>query len=487
MRSLLVSTLLLFALSPAVRGDGIPLPVDDALTVQKVTLNLRDGRVEILIDPSAEPRLVIEDLERGDATEGFVTLDQQKDTLNITQPHGESNVAPRLSVRITARPGSNFTVGGERLEVTVEGRAEPPQESKSDAKMFDEAAIAPAAAQLRIAAENSDVRLSGVTGASLAGRGTRYTIEECSGPVLVELDGTTLSVSRHRGLVRFKGEDGDVEVEELDGALRFQAEGGSLLVNGGTGTIQGDGLDTSIVVEAWQGTVQLSGESSRVEVRRSGNDSALVNVRSERSDVVVEDLPGGLSAEVTSGSLAARRMEGRARVTAKDGAQVEIEGVKDTVDLTIDQATVAKVKQTGRALKVKSEQSSFTAEGFEELEVKAVGGSIAASGARGKVEVKATDAEVDLDLSAARGFNPQITLDGRSVGKLRMPSPCTVWVTEGEDPGAAPPSITTGGCELAARGMNRQQIVRQSVRAGTTYVDAKVTDSATLHVTASGP
>lgn len=487
MRPLLLSFLLLCALAPLARGEGLPLPVDDELEVKKVSLNLRDGRVEILIDPSASPRLVVEDLARGDATEGFVTVDRQKDLLTITQPHGDETVAPRLFVKITAAPGFNLTVNGESLEVTVEGRADPPEPSKADSALFDEAAIAPAAAQLRIAAEDSDVRLTGVTGASLAGRGTRYTIEECSGPVLAELDGTRLSVSRHRGLVRFKGEDGDVEVEELDGALRFQLEGGTLQVSGGKGSIQGEGESSTLLVEAWQGTVQLSGISSRVEVRRSGNDSALVNLRSERSDLVVEDLPGGLSAELIAGSLAARRLTGRARVNAKDGAQVELEGIKDTVDLTLDQATVATVKQVVRTLKVKAEQSSLAAEGFEELEARLVGGSLTASGARGKVDVKATDAEIDLDLSGARGFNPSLTLDGRSSGRLVMPSPCTVWVTEGEEPGAAPPAITASGCELTARGTNRQQMARQAVRAGTTYVDAKVTDTARLAVSASGP
>ena len=470
---------------PVARGEGVELPVDAELDTNKVSIQLRSGRIEVVLDPAEEPQLQIEDLERGVDTEGFVTIDRAENTLTITQPHGEESVAPRLSIRITARPGLVLTINGESLDVTVEGRVEPdPAKSPNEAAMFDEAAIAPAAAQLRITVDDSDVRITRATGASLGGRGSRFTVEECSGPVIADLISSRLAANRHHGLVRFKGDGADVEVSELDGALRFTMDGGTLTVSGGRGTMQGEAVSANVALEGWQGTVQLSGVSSRLEARRSGPENALLFFRGESTDVIVEDLPGGLSAEIQGGSLSAKGLTGRAKVIARDGAEVEIEGVKDALDLTLEDSSNAKVKAIGRGTTLKLDQSAFAAEGLDTFDAKASGGKISVGGVTGKAELKANDTDIDLRV-LTRGMHPQVTLDGRAAMRLVLPSPCLV-MTEGvEESGAPPPGISASGCEIAPKGTSRLQATRSSVRAGTTYVEAKVSGNAQLAVSAT--
>ncbi len=475
---------LLLAL-PAARGEGVELPVDAELDTTKLTIQIRSGRIEVVLDPEEEPQLLIEDLEHGAATEGFVTLERADNVLTITQPHGEESVAPRLAIKIIARPGLVLTINGESLEVTVEGRVEAdPAKAPAAGAMFDEAAIAPAAAQLRIAVDDSDVRVSRASGASLAGRGSRFTFEDCSGPLLAELNSARLVASRHHGLVRFKGDGGDVEVAELDGALRFTMDGGTLTVNGGRGSLQGEAESANVALEGWQGTVQLSGVSARLEARRSGTENALLFFKGESSEVIVEELPGGLSAELQGGSLSVKGLTGRAKVVARDGAEVEIEGVKDALDLTLEESSNAKVKSIGRGTTLKLDQSAFSAEGLDTFDAKANGGKIAVGGVTGKAELKATDTEIDLRV-LTRGMHPQLTLDGRAAMRLVLPSPCMV-MTEGVDEsGAPPPGVSASGCEIAPKGTSRMQATRSAVRAGTTYAEAKLSGDAKLTVSAA--
>jgi len=470
---------------PAARGDGVELPVDAELDATKVAIQIRRGRIEVVLDPREEPQLLIEDLERGPDTEGFVTIERADNVLAITQPHGEESVAPRLGIRITARPGLVLTINGESLDVSIEGRVEPdPNQPRNESAMFDEAAIAPAAAQLRITVDDSDVRIQRASGATLGGRGSRFTVEECSGPLIAELNSARLAVSRHHGLVRIKGDGGDADVSELDGALRFTMDGGTLTVNGGRGSIQGETASANVALEGWQGTVQLAGVSSRFEARRSGPENGLVVFRGESTEVIVEELPGGLSAEIEGGSLTAKGLAGRARVIARDGAEVEIEGVKDALDLTLEDSSSAKVKAIARGTTLKLDQSAFAAEGLGEFDAKASGGKIAVGGVTGKVELKATDTDIDLRVMT-KGMHPQLTLGGRAEARLVVPSPCAV-MTEGVDEsGAPPPGISASGCEIVPKGSTRQQAARGAVRAGTTYVEAKVSDGAQLTVSAT--
>ncbi len=480
-----LAVLFLLLALPAARGEGVELPVDAELDTNKVTIQLRSGRIEVVLDPAEEPQLLIEDLEQGADTEGFVTIERAENALTITQPHGDQSVAPRLAIKIIARPGLSLTINGESLEVTVEGRVEPdPAKAPAEGAMFDEAAIAPAAAQLRIAVDDSDVRVTRASGASLAGRGSRFTFEDCSGPLLAELNSARLAVSRHHGLVRFKGDGGDVEVGELDGALRFTMDGGTLTVNGGRGTVQGEAQNANVALEGWQGTVQLSGVSARLEARRSGTENALLFFKGESTEVIVEELPGGLSAEIHGGSLSAKGLTGRAKVVARDGAEVEIEGVKDALELTLEESSNAKVKAIGRGTTLKLDQSAFSSEGLDGFEAKANGGRISVGGVTGKAELKATDTEIDLRV-LTRGMHPQLTLDGRAAMRLVLPSPCLV-MTEGVDEsGAPPPGVSATGCEIAPKGTSRMQATRSAVRAGTTYVEAKVSGDAKLTVSAA--
>ena len=470
---------------PTARGEGVELPVDAELDTNKVTIQIRGGRIEVVLDPAEEPQLLIEDLERGDATEGFVTIERADNVLSITQPHGEESVAPRLGIRITARPGLVLTINGESLDVSIEGRVEPdPNQPRNESAMFDEAAIAPAAAQLRITVDDSDVRIQRASGATLGGRGSRFTVEECSGPLIAELNSARLAVSRHHGLLRFKGKGGDVEASELDGALRFTMDGGTLTVNGGRGTLQGEAEGATVALEGWQGTVQLSGISARLEARHSGPENALLFFRGESTEVIVEELPGGLSAELVGGSLSAKGLGGRAKVQARDGAEVEVEGVKDALDLVLEESSNAKVKAIGRGTTLKLDQSSFAAESLGDFEAKANGGKIAVGAIAGKAELKATDTEVELRV-LTKGMHPQLTLDGRASVRLVLPSPCLV-MTEGVDEsGAPPPGVSASGCEIAPKGTSRLQATRSAVRAGTTWVEAKLSGDAQLAVSAT--
>jgi virulence-associated protein VagC len=470
---------------PAARGEGIELPVDAELDTAKVTIQIRSGRIEVVLDPAEEPQLLIEDLERGADTEGFVTIDRAENGLTISQPHGDESVAPRLAIRITARPGLVLTIDGESLDVTIDGRIEPdPAKALNEGTMFDEAVIAPAVAQLRITVDDSDVRITRVTGATLGGYGSRFTVEECSGPVIAELESARLVASRHHGLLRFKSDGGDADVSELDGALRFKMDGGTLTVNGGRGSLQGDAVGANVALEGWQGTVQLSGVSSRLEVRRSGPENTLLLLRGESTEVIAEELPGGLSAELQGGSLLAKGLGGRARVVARDGAEVEIEGVKDALDLTLEEASNAKVKAIARGTTLKLDQSAFAAEGLGEFDARANGGKIAVGGVTGKADLKATDTEVELRV-LTRGMHPMLTLDGRAVARLVLPSPCLVMTEEVDESGAPPPGVSASGCEIAPKGARGPQAARPAVRAGTTYVEANVSGDARLTVSAA--
>ena len=76
-------------------------------------------------------------------------------------------------------------------------------------------------------------------------------------------------------------------------------------------------------------------------------------------------------------------------------------------------------------------------------------------------------------------------LDGEAVARLVLPSPCAVFVEGVDDSGAPPPGVSANGCEIAPKGTSRLQATRSAVRAGTTYVEAKVSGEAQLAVSAA--
>ncbi|MBP7145899.1 MAG: hypothetical protein KBD01_00030 [Acidobacteria bacterium] len=440
----------LLAASLPAFAEPVELPVDMEVEAQRISMSLRGGRVDVLVDPDAEPGLTVKDLVRGEESGGFVLIEQDGASLTVGQPHGDEVTAPRLAVELVIGPGQVLELSGEDLSVTVEGLAPPPAAPPREAGEAGSALAAPAPIPgIRLDLVHSIVRVSAVGGLNLKANDTAVQAERLRGLVQAELEGGRLALDDQEGPVHLRGSNADVTLAQAIGDVEFALEGGNLSIAAGAGSCKGRSRSTLVRIEGWQGGVTLDGELNQVEVRESGAPEAQLSVSGERNDVLVEQFRGAVTAQVTGGSLRATDIGVRVRVEATEGAQVRVERVKEGAEVRSSERATLTVNDVGQRLWAVVRDGSLDAEGMAELELRADSAVVNVRSITGRARVQATDTQLGLDLSASR-VHPDVKLGGSTQASIVMPAPCVVRVSEPEMAG----QVTVSGCELSD-GSNR--------------------------------
>ena len=122
MRYSLQCLILALAFPLAAHGDALPLPVSTALDCKSLDLDLRGGRVDVVIDPDAEePSLEATDYVDSNAARGFVVLEPGANgALHVGQAYGEDALAPRVLIKLVLHPDQQLTIRGSDLAISIE-------------------------------------------------------------------------------------------------------------------------------------------------------------------------------------------------------------------------------------------------------------------------------------------------------------------------------------------------------------------------------
>ena len=432
---LLVGAATLLAATSA-RADSIALllPVERATEEQVVVLSLRESRVDVLIDPAAEPVLRIDDLLRGDESSGFVLLEPDDKTLRVGQPHGQEDVAPRLVVQLVLRPDQRFELQGTDVDVTirsavVEAASEVAEEASPNhiSAGTPRQSIRPGRGNhlIDLQMDGGTVELDGVSRAQVTATGTQVNGSQTRGPIDLAVRSGEIDVSDHRGPLLLTAERTSVELRNLQGAMSAHVTGASVAVYGGEGKLVGDGEDGEFLVQSWSGPIDFRGELHRIDVLGSGTASKTLTVSGADLDVSVSDFAGAVTADLSGGSLDVRNLGGRAKIKARLGTRVRLENIQDTIDFRAESSTDCIVQKIGRSFQARIEDSRLDARDLRQVRISALRSFVYLEDVQGTADITLTDAEGELDLSGSRAAS-KISLQGASEASVVLPEPCAV-------------------------------------------------------------
>lgn len=431
----------------ASHADALPLPVSTALDCTSLDIDLRGGRVDVVIDPDAEePSLEATDYVDSSAARGFVVLEAGANgALHVGQAYGEDAVAPRVLIKLVLRPDQRLTIRGSDLAISIEdlrglGRDGDPTASKP----VPVASGTPDA--LTLSPNDSDVHLTGTGAVTLAGQRTRYRLERTHDQVRAQLKRGSLESAFHRGNIDLTASDTDLRVTSFIGLLAARQDGGAVVVQESTGT-----LDLSIdapnacEVSGFAGAISLNVKRGAARLERSGSAESITNVISTQVDLEIEDLAGRLSLQLTEGSLKLRRAQGSVTIAAQGNATLELSELLDILELRTQAGVDSTVHGVEKRFTARIRDGKLKAETLADIDLVTNNAQAWIQEVSAASRIDLTDSESDLDISSAQGF-PTIKLLGDSRTKLVLRDPCMVRVDGDVD--ELRNQLQVDGCEL---------------------------------------
>ncbi len=484
-------------------AEPVELPLSADLTAKRIAVDLRGGRVEVSIDPYATPQLKVTDLNQSSNDEGYVHLEQSENGLVVGQLLGGEKIAPPLLVRLVVPPDVAVSLSGDHLQISIERIAAPrralagalpgssdsgdspdPRDADADSSPGAEsrtpggAASAGASPLIRIDARNSVVRVVGA-GASLKGLETHFEVVRGSGVLFAALTGGDLQVHGFAGLLDLSGVRAEINLSGAAGAVKFKLDGGGLKLADGAGAVSGSAARASITADRWRGALDLRGEDAQVELHDVHTDGGTVVLAGPRTDFLVEQIGGDVSAELENSQLTLNQAAGSAVVRAGLDSEVSITGVSGDAEVTLTGESRAQVRGVERTLRADVEYSALDAENFGGLHLTAARSKVNGRRIAGRVDVMAADSDLELDLVGASS-HPSFDLSGSTTARITLPSPCLVRV-EG-DLAATADRLTVAGCELQQASRVQPAPPRRDESAGPLVASAKLDDAAVLRV-----
>ncbi|MFN7964874.1 MAG: hypothetical protein U0V87_04190 [Acidobacteriota bacterium] len=472
-RPLLILLLLLLSPTRAL-ADALPLPISTVLDFNSVEIELRGGRVDVVIDPNVEePSLEATDYVDSTAARGFLVLEPGANgALHIGQAYGEDAVAPRVLLKLVLRPDQLLAIKGSDLAISIEDlRGLDTDDTATDATKPRSASTGSTDA-LNLMPNDSDVHLAGVGSATLSGQRTRYRLERTHGQVRAQLKRGSLESTSHRGNIDVSGSDAEVRVTSLIGLLATHQDGGSVVVRDGSGTLE-LAIDAPNVCEisGFAGAVSLNVKHGAARLERSGTTELFVSLLGTQTDVEIEDLPGRLNLQLTDGGLKLRGVQGPVTVAAEGTATLELRELLDGLELRTQAGVESTVHGVQKRFTARVRDGKLKAEAIGDIDLVANNAQVSIQEITVATRLDVVDSDADLDLSGAQGF-PTVKSMGRSRTRLVLRDPCLVRL-DGEIE-ALRDQLQVDGCELiggrdAAPSMQRRvnaqppQIITASV------------------------
>ncbi|UCF67169.1 MAG: hypothetical protein JSV80_15540 [Acidobacteriota bacterium] len=469
-----------------VRADLEELPYELALRTDRVELELRDGRVDVIIDPLAESGLRVNDLLSGEETTGFVLIDEREEGLVIGQPHGGEKVAPRLLVEIVTNDDISVEIRGSGLNVVIDDRRE--EAPSSDGEHDEEAASrrhsrssARGHEQFLIEVEKSDVVLRRVRGARLEGSDNSAHLEQTTGSVEMALADSSLFVDSHRGRLDLAIQDSDVQIDGAATRIEVRLTDSQLSIADGVGELEVDATNSDVFLERWQGNAHISGQMARVDLVECGAASDRFYLGGTRHELNVAGYAGALTVVLRDGAVNGQRLHGPANLTL-DAGSINLEELHDAVGLRLREGVQARLEGARRKVDGTLEESRLDLRDVREVNLNMNRAELYAVEMSGKTRIKATDSDVEVDLRGNR-TRSELIVESGTRARISMSEPCTVRLEGKLDD--LEDQVLNSGCELAASDDKRRPTIRARRGGAPTVLNVRLDEDATLEVSAS--
>ncbi len=431
----------------AAHADALPLPVSTALDCKSLDLDLRGGRVDVVIDPDAEePSLEATDYVDSNAARGFVVLEPGANgTLHVGQAYGEDAVAPRVLIKLVLHPDQQLTIRGSDLAISIEDlRGLGRDDDASASKPITVASGSPDA--LTLSPNDSDVHLVGVGAVTLGGQRTRYRLERTHGQVRAQLKRGSIESAFHRGNIDLTASDTDLRVTSFSGLLATRQDGGAAVVQEGSGSLDiAIDAPNACEVSGFVGAISINVKHGAARIERSGSAESVINLIATQVDLEIEELTGRLNLQLADGSLKLRQAHGSVTVAAQGNATLELSELLDILELRTQDGVDSKVHGVQKRFTARIRDGKLKAETLADIDLVTNNAQVWVQEVSAASRIDLTDTESELDISSAQGF-PTIKLLGGSRTRMVLRDPCMVRIDGDLD--ALRNQLQVDGCEL---------------------------------------
>jgi hypothetical protein len=435
------------------RAEAVPIPLERRpLTASGIELDFHAGRVEISVDRLEEPYLEIGAMGEVDDV-AVVLVNEENGALKVVQPHGAERRTPSLRVRLVLDPSQRLVVNGRGLDVSVIDRREELGEgvwSQLDEEIVMDRAKAMrpggTASRYRFEVEDASLTLDGLTGAQVSGQGNRVLLTRCRGPFVFDVEETETEIEDHWGSLYLRGRDSGFTLDVVDGNADLSLEASDLIVMEGRGRISGTLNGGGVNLTRWRGPVSLDGEEMRVTASQLLSEEHFLTVSGTASQLFVEELAGALRASLDGGRLEARDIKGRALLSGRAAADLQLSQAGDTVDVSLSDGSFARVERLEGRLEADVSGSELTAENVSDVELRGRDAVVSLSDLSGSLDAEMT--ATLFDAWTASRSSPRLSFAGESEVRLGVPTPCRVKLEGGAGRGGPPPWLSAGPCEL---------------------------------------
>ena len=264
---------------------------------------------------------------------------------------------------------------------------------------------------------------------------------------------------------------------DFQGVLAPRLQGGSLEVQDGSGGCTAFAQDATLRFTGWAGALRFHGRNGTVEARGTGGARAPWRIEGTDLQVILDDVGGGVVANLDGGGFRGSDLGGRLQAVAKNGARLDLADLAAGVQLSLSDGAEARVRGVGGELRAELEDAALDADGVFRLVLTAVRSRATVRGIERLARLEATDADLDLDLSALV-HSPSLQLRGASRATVLLPTPCLV---RPQGPSAMlDDRIRITGCDLLLPGQrmrDREALIRYGDRRLTTLTPLLSEDS----------
>ncbi len=498
-----------FADSPSVEtpaGEQVELPFETALDGETIRLELRHATIDILQDPEAEASLSVGWLTPGEASDERVDVRVKGGLLQLSRGGSTTPTEPRWLVEMVVAPEQFVEIVGVDLDVLIEAAANEDEGSSAEEEQADgylddekygekynqeeggkgdekEAKTRPGRDGLDsvdeptvdLHLEQSNVHLVGLEGAIVDTFESYLRADRTTGILRLRMQGGSAEIVGHRGPMELSAHQAEIWLEEPESKLTFSLEGGTLNSTGGEGRIEGKVRDAFVRFEGWTGPNTLEASEASLEVISA--TEANLQISGAHLAVVVENIQGQVETRLLGGTLTGRDLVGHVKITARSDAEVELEGIKGPVSLSLESGAGVKIIDAEGIVQGNVHDARLDVDGASYLKLSGLRAEVSLSRLDRIQQLELTDSRLEADLSGLR-HDPLLTLRGTSEASVQIEAPCGVKLEKtSEDPLAR---VDVSGCMMhgqsqgrvvfGRRGLegNRQMMLKLALSPGST-------------------
>ncbi len=463
------------------------LPFETVLEGESIRLELRNANLDIVLDADAEASLEVRLLTPGEHSEELLDVQVRNGSIQLARRGQTTVTEARWLVELVVSPEQFVDIVGVDLDVLVEASVEASAndeqeltdrelEFQSDSKSEDEEdkekeSLKAEGRQpqegvseddtptLGLQVDQSSINLVGVDGVDLDAIESFIHTSGTSGVLRLTIRGGSAEILRHQGPLDISSDKAEVWIEEPEAKIGLELEGGTFNLIGGAGQSKGKVRDAFVRFEGWRGSTLFEASDATLEL--VSVKEANVQVSGPALEVVVEDIEGMVEANLLGGRLTGRTLGSSAKITARGGAEVEINTIRGSLRLSLEGDAAATITDVGGILQGNIQDSRLEVEGVRQLEFHGLRAEVRLARMERIRLIEATDSRLDIDLSGLR-HDPLLTLQGASEASVRIEAPCGVKMEKSGQAQFA--QVDVSGCLMHGQSQGRVTFGRRGLQ-----------------------